>query len=56
MSVRPFPSAARARRQVERRHGNQIPAHLLPAPHDPQGGPGVYVLSMRRPAAISGPA
>ncbi|MFD7465195.1 hypothetical protein [Streptomyces tendae] len=56
MTVRPFPSAARARRQVMRRHGNQIPAHLLPAPRDPQGGPGVYVLSTRRLGTVSGPA
>ncbi|MGX1254244.1 hypothetical protein RKD48_006755 [Streptomyces ambofaciens] len=56
MTVRPFPSAARARRQVERRHGNQIPARLLPVPREPQGEPGVYVLSTRRPGSVSGPA
>ncbi|MEF9521233.1 hypothetical protein [Streptomyces sp. RB13] len=56
MTVRPFPSAARARRQAERRHGNQIPAHLLPAQRDQQGEPGVYVLSTRRPGTVSGPA
>ncbi|GHC39433.1 hypothetical protein GCM10010348_78470 [Streptomyces anthocyanicus] len=56
MTVRPFPSAARARRQVMRRHGNQIPTYLLPAPRQPQGEPGVYVLSTRRPGTVSGPA
>ncbi|MET9189560.1 hypothetical protein ABZX63_30500 [Streptomyces tendae] len=56
MTVRPFPSAVRARRQVMRRHGNQIPAHLLPVPRVPQGEPGVYVLSTRRPGTVSGPA
>lgn len=56
MTVRPFPSAARARRQVMRRHGNQIPAHLLPIPRESQGEPGTYVLSTRRPDTVSGPA
>lgn len=53
---RPFPSRARALRQVMRRHGNQIPARLLPASRRPQGRPGVYVLSTRRPGAVDGPA
>ncbi|MBZ6290454.1 hypothetical protein ACWF8U_00560 [Streptomyces olivaceus] len=56
MSVHPFPSAARARRQVMRRHGNEIPDHLLPTPRQPQGRPGVYVLSTRRPGTVGGPA
>ncbi|MFD8199953.1 hypothetical protein [Streptomyces sp. NPDC059701] len=56
MSVRPFPSRARALRQIMRRHRNEIPARLLPAPRDPQPVPGVYVLSTRRPAAVSGPS
>ncbi|MCM8552364.1 hypothetical protein [Streptomyces sp. STCH 565 A] len=56
MSVRPFPSLARARRQIMRRHGNEIPTHLLPAPRQPQGRPGVYVLSTRRPDAVGGPS
>ncbi|MFD5221318.1 hypothetical protein ACFWMH_27135 [Streptomyces tendae] len=56
MSVRPYPVAARAKRQIMRRHGNEIPAHLLPVPREPQGQPGVYVLSTRRPGAVSGPA
>ncbi|GAA2703990.1 hypothetical protein GCM10010095_82850 [Streptomyces anthocyanicus] len=56
MTVRPFPSAARARSQVMRHYGNQIPAHLLPTRRDPQGQPGVYVLSTRRPGTVSGPS
>ncbi len=56
MSVRPYPVAARAKRQIMRRHGNEIPAHLLPVPREPQGQPGVYVLSTRHPGTVSGPA
>ena len=56
MSVRPFPSRHRALRQIMRRHRNEIPAYLLPAPRSPQPEPGVYVLSTRRPAVVSGPA
>ncbi|MFD5294801.1 hypothetical protein ACFWJU_06295 [Streptomyces mutabilis] len=56
MTVSPFPSSDRARRQIMRRHGNQIPAHLLPAPREPQDQPGVYVLSTRRPGTVSGPS
>ncbi|MEU3901918.1 hypothetical protein [Streptomyces sp. NPDC045251] len=47
MSVRPFPSRNRARRQIMRRHGNQIPAHLLPRPAAAQGPVGDYRLSTR---------
>jgi len=47
MSVRPFPSRDRARRQIMRRHSNQIPAHLLPMPPAAQGTVGDYRLSTR---------
>ncbi|MFJ1657192.1 hypothetical protein [Streptomyces anthocyanicus] len=48
MSVRPYPSRARALRQVMRRHGNEIPARPLPVQREPQARAGVYVLSTRR--------
>ncbi|GAA4799362.1 hypothetical protein GCM10023220_29390 [Streptomyces ziwulingensis] len=53
MSVRPYPSPARAWRQIMRRHRYDRPAHL-PAP--PQGPVGTYVLSSRRPGVVSGPS
>lgn len=57
MNVRPFPSRDRALRQVMRRHGNELPPELLPAECPPAPPPpGVYVLSTRRPGAVSGPA
>ncbi|MEG8275798.1 hypothetical protein [Streptomyces sp. AHA2] len=57
MNVRPFPSRERALRQVMRRHGNELPPQLLPAPRPPEQAPaGVYVLSTRRPGAVSGDA
>ncbi|MDT0616094.1 hypothetical protein [Streptomyces lancefieldiae] len=56
MKVRPFPSPGRARRQIMRRHGNQIPTHLLPAAPATEQVPGAYVLSTRRPGTASGPS
>ncbi len=56
MNVRPFPSRARARRQIMRRHGNQIPTYLLPVSREVRIQPGVYVLSTRRPGTVGGPA
>ncbi|WP_309030893.1 hypothetical protein [Streptomyces alfalfae] len=56
MSAHPFPSRGRAKRQIMRRHGNQIPAHLLPAARAAEQAPGTYVLSTRRPGTVSGPA
>ncbi|MEV7793394.1 hypothetical protein AB0O68_15585 [Streptomyces sp. NPDC087512] len=47
MSVRPYPSPARALRQIMRRHRNEIPVHLVPGPRAPQGPPGEYRLSTR---------
>ncbi|MFE0887942.1 hypothetical protein ACFW4Q_02705 [Streptomyces rochei] len=56
VSFRPFPSRERALRQVMRRHDGWLPVHLLPDAREPQGQPGVYVLSTRRPGVVSGPA
>jgi hypothetical protein len=56
MSVRPFPSRDRALRQVMRRHDGWLPVHLLPDARQPQGQPGVYVLSTRRPGTVSDPS
>jgi hypothetical protein len=56
MNVRPFPSRDRALRQILRRHRNEIPPALLPAARTPQGLDGAYVLSTRRPGAVSGPS
>jgi hypothetical protein len=47
MAHRPYPVAARALRQIMRRHRNEIPPELLPAARTPQGPAGVYVLSKR---------
>ncbi|MFG6300508.1 hypothetical protein ACGU38_34790 [Streptomyces rochei] len=55
MSFCPFPSRERALRQVMRRHDGWLPVHLLPDAREPQGQPGVYVLSTRRPSVVSGP-
>ncbi|WP_159107034.1 hypothetical protein [Streptomyces coelicoflavus] len=46
MAHRPYPVAARALRQIMRRHGNQLPP--LPGPRTPQGPAGDYRLSTRR--------
>lgn len=48
MAYRPYPVAARALRQVLRRHRNETPAHLVPAQREPQTSSGTYVLSTRR--------
>lgn len=48
MTHRPYPVADRAKRQIMRRHGNEIPAHLLPPQREAQGDAGIYVLSTRR--------
>jgi hypothetical protein len=64
MNVRPFPSRDRALRQIMRRHRNEIPPSLQPSGREagtriafaalPSGRE--YVLSTRRPGAVSGPA
>jgi hypothetical protein len=56
MSVHPFPSRARALRQIMRRHRNEIPPALLPAPRVAPQEPGAYVLSTRRPGTVGGPS
>lgn len=56
MAHRPYPVRVRALRQIMRRHRNEIPPQLLPAPREPQGAPGTYVLSTRRPGVVSGPS
>ncbi|MEV5236510.1 hypothetical protein [Streptomyces pseudogriseolus] len=53
MSVRPYPSRDRALRQILRRHPRDTPP--LPGPRA-AGEPGMYVLSTRRPGAVSGPS
>lgn len=52
MSVRPYPSPARAWRQVMRRHRYNRPPHL-PAPRAQQGPPGEYRLSVGYSAGSS---
>ncbi|MDH3037950.1 hypothetical protein [Streptomyces sp. TRM75561] len=54
MSVRPYPSRDRALRQILRRHPRDTPP--LPGPRTAGEQPGLYVLSMRRPGAVSGPS
>ncbi|MFI9824434.1 hypothetical protein ACIHFC_28880 [Streptomyces sp. NPDC052013] len=51
MSVRPYPSRARALRQIMRRHRNNLPDHTPPARRGPQGAAGEYLLSTRQPSA-----
>jgi hypothetical protein len=53
MSVRPYPSRDRALRQILRRHPRDTPP--LPGPRAAEE-PGLYVLSTRRPGAVSGPS
>ncbi|WP_158810573.1 hypothetical protein [Streptomyces leeuwenhoekii] len=50
MAHRPYPDAARALRQILRRHRNQMPAARVP-----QGPAGEYRLSTRRPSVVGAP-
>ncbi|MFF8589911.1 hypothetical protein ACF061_00485 [Streptomyces sp. NPDC015220] len=54
MTHRPYPVRARALRQIMRRHRNELPDRLLPAGRVLSAGPGVYVLSTRRPGIVGG--
>ncbi|MFI8194674.1 hypothetical protein ACIF8T_39240 [Streptomyces sp. NPDC085946] len=52
----PYPVRDRALRQILRRYQNDLPRELLPATRDVQGPSGGYVLSTRRPGAVSNPS
>jgi hypothetical protein len=54
MSVRPYPSRDRALRQILRRRPRDT--QPLPGPRAVGEQPGLYVLSTRRPGAVSGPS
>ncbi|NEY33065.1 hypothetical protein GTU99_12840 [Streptomyces sp. PRKS01-65] len=47
MAHRPYPVAARALRQILRRHRNLRPVEMPPTARAPQGPPGEYRLSTR---------